>query len=122
MRGIFSEKRQAYGKIIDIIFEVMSSTTSGKSMPDKALVNKIMMFKKELIVWGGPEVIQSWNEFEIMSEKASGDPKKTLMAMEHVLRAIRKDLGHDDRRLRLGNLFGLLILAKDKESLLEGGE
>ena len=111
----FSEKRGAYGEIIDIIFDVISSTKSGKNLPDKALVNKMMVFKKKLMVWGGPEVIESWNEFEIESERAGDDPKKILTAIERVLRAMRKDLGHDDNRLKFGSLFGLLILAKDKK-------
>ena len=66
------------------------------------------------MVWGGPEVIQSWNEFEMESERANSDPKEILAAMERVLRAIRKDLGNDDRRLKFGSLFGLLILPKKK--------
>ena len=111
----FAEKRGAYGEIIDIVFDVISSTKSGKNLPDKALVNKMMVFKKRLMVWGGPEVIESWNEFEIESEGAGDDPKKILTAMECVLRAIRKDLGHDDHQLKFGSLFGLLILAKDKK-------
>ena len=115
----FSEKREAYGKIIDIVFEIISSTKSGKSVPEKTLVTKIMMFKKELIVWGGSEVIQAWNKFELESEKTDTDLNEILVGMEHVLRAIRKDLGHDDRLLKFGNLFGLLILAKDKKILLE---
>lgn len=49
----------------------------------------MMGFKKELIVWGGPEVIQSWNDFDVESERANSDPKEILAAMERVLRAIR---------------------------------
>ena len=79
----------------------------------------MMMFKKELIIWGGHEVIRSWNDFEIESEKPNRDPNIILAAMEHVLRAIRKDLGHNDRQLKFGSLFGLLILAKDKNILLK---
>ena len=115
----FLEKREAYGKIIDIVFDIISSTKSGQKTPEKTLLNKMMGFKRELMVWGGPEVIQSWNEFEMESESANSDSQRILAAMERVLRAIRKDLGHDDRRLKFGSLFGLLIVAKDKKVLLE---
>ena len=115
----FSEKREAYGKIMDIIFDIIASTKSGKSGVNEELTNKMMLFKKELMVWGGPEVIRSWNDFEMESEKPNSDPKIILTAMEHVLRAIRKDLGHNDRQLKFGSLFGLLILAKDKKILLQ---
>ena len=40
------------------------------------------------------------------SERANNDPKEILAAMERVLRAIRKDLGHDDRRLNLEVYLG----------------
>lgn len=113
----FSEKREAYAKFIDIVFSIVSSINSGRNLSEQSLANKIMGFKKELMVWGGPEVIQSWNDFEIQSEKVSEDPKDILSAVERLLRAIRKDLGHDDRRLKFGSLLGLLMLAKDKKVL-----
>lgn len=117
----FLEKREAYGKIIDIVFDMIASTKSGKSIPDKTLVNKMLVFKKGLMVWGDPEVIELWNEFEIESERVRNDddPRIILTAMEHVLRAIRKDLGHDDGRLKFGSLFGLIILGKDKKKFFE---
>ena len=117
----FLEKREAYGKIIDIVFDLIASIKSGKNLPEKTLVNKLLAFKKGLMVWGGPEVIESWNEFEIESERAgnSNDPEMLITVMERMLRAIRKDLGHDDHQLKFGSLIGLLILGKDKKKLLK---
>ena len=112
----FSEKREAYRKIIDIVFQTISSTRSGKALPKKALVDKMAIFKKELMVWGSPGVIQAWNSFELQSQNAPDtDPRNIVTAMERVLRVIRKDLGHDDRLLGFGSLFGLVIVAEDKE-------
>ena len=115
----FSEKREAYGKIINIVFDAMASTKSGKKLPDKALVNKMMEFKKGLMIWGDPEVIESWNKFEMESGEGQSrnDSRIIFVAMEHVLRAIRKDLGHDDRRLKFGDLCRLIIVAEDKEKV-----
>ena len=111
----FSEKREAYGKIIDIVVEAMSSAKSGRSAPTKNLTNKMIGYKKELMVWGGSEVIQLWNQFELESAKESTDPNNALVLMEKVLRALREDLGHDDHGLEFGNLIGLFIVAKDKK-------
>ena len=68
------------------------------------------------MVWGSPGVIQAWNSFELQSQNAPDtDPRNIVTAMERVLRVIRKDLGHDDRLLGFGSLFGLVIVAEDKE-------
>ena len=116
----FSEKREAYGKIIDIVVEAMSSAKSGKSGRTKNLENKMIACKKELMIWGGSEVIQLWNKFELESAKESTAPNNVLGLLEKVLRALRKDLGHDDHSLEFGNLIGLFIVAKDKNMILEG--
>ena len=37
-----------------------------------------------------------------------------MFAMEEVYRAIRKDLGHDDNRLKKGDILGLFVNDIDK--------
>ncbi len=39
--------------------------------------------------------------------------------MESVLRTIRKDLGHDDSALKFGSLWGLVLVAEDKNAAFE---
>lgn len=114
----FSEKREAYGKIIDVVVDAMSLAKSGKSASTKRLTNKMIANKKELMIWGGSEVIQLWNQFELESANNSTDPYNALVLMEQVLRALRRDLGHDDHSLEFGNLIGLLIVAKDKNRIM----
>ncbi len=82
------------------------------------MLKKIMLFKKALLVWGSPDIIEAWNHFELVSEK-SPTPDTMLTEMEKILRAIRKDLGHDDSQLKFGSIFALLIVAEDKKRLFE---
>ena len=114
----FSEKRNIYSKIISVIADGMSSSVfSDSPLPETELVQKLLECKKELVIWGSADVIQAWNQFEMDGLK--GEAKGTLRAMERVLRAIRKDLGHDDGNLKLGELFGLFIKAEEKETFLQ---
>ena len=115
----FSDKRQGYMNIINILFDIISSTKSGKKLSEKQLADKMMTFKKALIVWGGPEVIETWNKFEITSSSGNLEANEMIIQMEKILRAIRKDLGHDDRSLKFGSLWGLILVADDKRRLLD---
>ena len=118
----FSEKREAYGKIIELIFDLIMKTKSGKQISGKEahLVKKMSDIKQGLMVWGSPGAIREWNSFEIQSDSGTRDVSAVIAGMERILREVRKDLGHDDRDLEFGQLFGLVILAEDKRELLGG--
>lgn len=110
----FSEKREAYGKIVSLVVEIQSHDESEGTKLTKALLAKMIDFKKELMIWGSPEVIQSWLNLEAESKKDNKDATRIARVMEQILRAIRKDLGHDDRWLKQGSLLRLIVLAKDE--------
>lgn len=114
---LFAEKRDGYMHMIDLIFELVRSQKTGGVVSEEILVEKMMDFKKALIIWGGPNVIEAWNGFEMKS--ADGLSAETVMVeMEKILRSIRKDLGHNDSLLKFGNLSGLLLIAEDKNMIL----
>ncbi len=113
----FSDKREAYMHMIDLLFELLLSTKKNEKLPEEKMIEKMTQFKKALIVWGGPQIIEAWNRFEIESNDGPSS-EKMIHDMEKILRAIRKDLGHDDGMLKFGSLWGLLLVAKDKKLLL----
>ena len=114
----FADKREGYIELIDLIFDLIKSTKSKKELAEKQMLQKIMTFKKALLVWGGANIIEAWNNFEM---RANGEPvsEEIVQEMEKILRLIRKDLGHDDSQLKFGNLSGLMLIAKDKKILFE---
>jgi len=113
----FVHKREGYMHMIDLLFDSILSIKNDKEMDDKIMTDKMMSFKKALIVWGSPEIIDIWNQFEINSQGIASE--KMVEELEKVLRAIRKDLGHDDSQLGFGNLWGLMLVPEDKKILLE---
>ena len=113
----FANKREGYTQFIDMLFDFIESSKNNKKLTEKEMLPKIILFKKALLIWGGPNTIKAWNQFEIKSSDKLA-PEKALEEMEKILREIRKDLGHDDSKLESGNLLGLFLIAEDKKKLL----
>jgi len=111
----FIEKKNAYMCFFNLVFEIISSFKNKRPIIDDRLINEIWGFKKELMVWGDQEVLQAYREYE---EKSAAQPEGILLAVDNLLRAIRKDLGHDDSKLKPGELVSILIVAEDREKIL----
>jgi hypothetical protein len=113
----FADKRKGYLHMIDLLFDIIMATKTGRELSEEELIKEMMSFKKALIIWGSPDIIQTWNEYEI-SASDQIEPKEMIRHMERVLREIRKDLGHDDKSLKFGSLWGLMLIAEDKKIAL----
>lgn len=109
----FAEEREGYRHIIDLIFDSVMAVKQDKPIEEGDMLQKMIPFKKALIVWGRSEIISAWNNFEIQSA-TNPTPSEMIAEMENVLRALRKDLGHNDTQLRMGSLSALILRAQDK--------
>ena len=87
----FADKRDGYMHLVDLIFELLFSIKEGKSLSEKTMQVKMIKFKKSLLVWGGPEIIEAWNQYELKADE-NLPSVEYLLEMENVLRAVRKDL------------------------------
>ena len=116
----FANKRAGYMILIDLIFELLFSIKEGKSLSEKAMQKKMIKFKKSLLVWGGPEIIEAWNQYEL-TVAANLPSVNLILELENVLRAVRKDLGHNDSTLEFGSLSALFLVAKDKKNVIGKG-
>lgn len=114
----FSEKRKGYMTFIDLFFGITQAQKTKKHLSDKQLVQKFLPFKKALLIWGGGKIIDLWNSFEIKAISGQS-PEEAMSMMEDILRAIRSDLGHDDSALQPGSLVALILVAKDKNKVLD---
>lgn len=63
------------------------------------LRDQFWQLNKGLIVWASPAVIKSWLHFR----KVTTTGGNTLLAMDNVLKAIRKDLGNSNFGLQIGD-------------------
>ena len=114
----FSDKREGYVKFVDLFFDLTQSAKTNSKMPQKELVEKLLRFKKALIIWGGPEILGLWNSFEANANDKQS-PDEMMRVFEDILRAIRRDLGHDDSALPHGSLVALILVAEDKNVILD---
>ena len=69
-----------------------------ESLPED-LRDQFWHLNKGLIVWASPAVIKSWLHFR----KVTTTGGNTLLAMDNVLKAIRKDLGNSNFGLQIGD-------------------
>lgn len=116
----FSEKRQAYMKLVDtVVGEVMAGKPGQARKSQQKIASDLINFKKQLMVWADAEFIRYWNEFETELDKLTRDETKgdvsPLLLWDRLLRELRKDLGQDDSILEDGELAALLLSAEEKK-------
>ena len=100
---------------MDIMFEVLTAVKLGRKPPsEKQLSEKLLEYKKMLLIWADPHVIKMWDEVESSVANTNQDPKKALLMWDSLLREMRKDLGKDDSELDDGDLVSLILRAEEK--------
>ena len=112
----FNEKKNAYIPIINLIFDFHKATITGKEIPDKEVMDKILEFKKNLVIWGNAEAIKTWDEYEQLAGKP-GSNREIILRVDKIIRCIRKELGHKDKNLKEGQLTAILLKSEEKHLL-----
>ena len=102
-----------YQAIIGLSFNIQYGDKLGKKFTEQELLQRFADMMPQLVTWGDAGVIKSFTTFR-RDARSSGGAISTMFAMEEVYRAIRKDLGHDDNRLKKGDILGLFINDIDK--------
>ncbi len=108
------KKTPTYEKIIKFMFRLVFSEKLGRKKPsDKEMMEFMAEITQELVVWGSDEMLYAFHEFRTASiENADNDSANVhdiLLAVEDFLLAIRKDLGHDNKKISRGKILGLFI-------------
>ncbi len=126
----FEEKRTAYLKFVEIMFETFKDAKIDddkkakrierkKEKSEQQLLSAMIDFTKGLVVGGDPEMVKAWIEFSSYADENSDEPGGMMLATEKLLRAIRKDLGHDDSLLPAGQLLMLILDTDGKRTIRE---
>lgn len=83
---------------------------------EQELIDYLLNFKSEILLWGSPKVIKAQLNFEKISKSGGND---IFIAMNNLYRAIREDIGLSNSGL--DNLELVKIFLKDPEELDEMG-
>ena len=114
----FSDKRAAYQKFFDFLFEMMGMQRSGGTLSDEQAIDRMQEIVKDLMIWGSAESINQYNLFIRASIDQSPDnPQKLFENVEALMRSFRKDLGHRDSTLPKLALTKLLLKADEHDKL-----
>ena len=116
----FNEKREGYKAFVDLIIDSLMAEKRGRKPPtERQMLEKIIEYKKMLLIWADSDVIKTWNKFEIKGIN-NIDNVSTLKLWDELLRAMRKDLGKDDSQFKKGELLSLLLTPEDKDKVKQG--
>ena len=106
-----SSKIETYSLFFDIIEKFQRAGREHQKvdiLSDKDLQDSFEKLTRGFMLWGSDEVIRTWLEFR----KNSGE--NTLLKIDNVYRAIRKDLGHKDRKLKHLDLIRMSLSNPDE--------
>ena len=111
---MFAEKRKAYVGFLDLFFDM--SGRVGDKPTDEQLRERMLEFKKALLVWGDTDAFALWRSLE-GGVGNSKNPREVLLHLDKILRLMRKELGHDDSLLPEGELAASILVAEDRDML-----
>lgn len=115
----FSEKREAYQKFFNLMFDMFDAQKRGVEISEDEAVLRMRSVVKEMMIWGSAETINNYNAFlkrSTSSEKIS--EKEVFQGVETLLLSFRRDLGHNDKKLEPLGLTKLIVKADDHEKLI----
>jgi predicted NBD/HSP70 family sugar kinase len=109
------KKSPVYEDLLKFMFRVLTATQQGKPVTPEEMVTSLADFTQRLMVWGSDPVVLAWVRFR---QSAGGDGKQLLLAVENVISAIRRDLGHKNANFTPGDLLSLFVF--DAKQVIEG--
>jgi hypothetical protein len=106
------KKIPIYEEIIKFIFRITFAEKKGeKPLSEKEVIEKMVKFTQDLVIWGSDEVIDSFFQFRNAGvEMEDNKPSFEIMfRVEDLLLSIRKDLGHKNKNMKKGKILGLFV-------------
>lgn len=97
-----------YRKFIDFTYTLLQNIRDNKEqLSEDEIKERIDDFIPELMIWGSDDVIKAFYEYK--QAGLSQQSKNILIQLERFIMAMRKDLGHSNKRLKQGTILGLFI-------------
>jgi len=101
-------KIEIYSKFIDFTINWVFSQNreNRQAMSQQDLEDYFIDFSKKLTLWASPEVISAWSKFR---SNANDDSTDTLLSVDNIYRAMRKDLGNSNKGLNNKAIINLYL-------------
>jgi PIN domain nuclease of toxin-antitoxin system len=115
---IRNKKIPMYEEFVDFLFKLlMNRKLTGKDLNEKEMLQFFVSFTQKLLVWGSDEVVTHWSVYRkllVKVQEGTVDTKSSMIQLEKLLYAIRKDTGHKNKKFNRGDILGLFINDVDK--------
>jgi len=108
------KKVEIYQKFLSTVTSLIAGKNNQvtiKAPTEQELIDYLVEFKTEILLWGSPKVIKAQLEFE----RISGSNGDVFMAVDNLYKAIREDIGLSNSGLN--NLELIKIFLKDPSEL-----
>mgnify|MGYP005814393581 FL=1 len=103
-----SRKVEIYKGFLDMVARLMAKDNphvSLKAPKEQELINFLVGFKTDVILWGSPKVINAHLNFE----KVSNSGGNVLFAVDELYQAIREDIGLSNKGLEKHQLMKMYL-------------
>lgn len=115
-KWLLSDKKAYIIETMHILSSMLAGRRRNKPENMEKLVRKFESLRPALITWGSASMIRAWEELQKVS---SDDPNETHRRMERFLRAIRKEAGCHDSKLKPGEVTCIFLREEDKQMVLD---
>lgn len=100
-------------KVMEVIYKYDKDKSEDAMIKDAGLEKFFQDFATDLVIWGSHGVIRAYAKFRQASK--NGGKLNSVVVMDEVIRAMRKDLGHSDWVLKPGELIKTFL--RDPEEI-----
>ena len=104
----FENKAKIYQLYVEQYVDLMNRVKNKKSLDNDKLVKQMQKIKQDIMIWGDSELINAFSALDIFSKKG-GDELAPLRQQDKIFRLLRKNLGHDDKKLKELSLVQLFV-------------
>lgn len=115
-RDLEQQRRELLAPIYEELIEKLMKAARSEVSEDEITVFFNQLSEK-LLLWGPDAIINAYNTWRRASVEEGG-PLAAILSVEDLILALRKDLGHDDKNLKCGDLLQVFINIKEYDEEL----
>lgn len=105
------KKTEIYDQVINFFFDSILATKLGREPKrEEELVKGFADMTPDLILWASDDVLNLYIEFRLIaSSNIQDSPNKPILLFGQLLLAMRKDLGHQNKKIDEVSILGTFV-------------
>ena len=115
---LLRNKEAFLAEIVDTLTSALHDKKNSEEKKGEIMLKRLERLQPALLIWGKPYVFYAWNDMQKNSHSTESMESK-IKNGERLMRAIRKQLKHDDTSLKPGMVWATLLNTGDKQIALD---